>query len=1048
MQMAKHKRTLSNPSLPDMNGVGIWDHFTVRDGLPDMKIECVFEDSQGVIWIGTHDRGVVAYEGDEFRSYTVRDGLAADGVFSILEDSEGTLWFGTNRGLIRFDGREFEHIAAEEPCGLLWGSCIDDRGLLWFGLESRPQRPPAVCVWDGIKLRLIELDSEPTSQGKSIHKVFPDEEGCVWLGGHELFRQTSSLNTEFVEVSCEFDGAILDVLRRRDGSLLMAADNGLWSIKGGNLEAVVQDSYVATSLTEDRDGICWVMTSDGQLLTLLGDDIRQVSSLNCSHRGGFCLDRLGRLWVGTYGMGLFCYDSTRVRIYRQEEGLPANSVACMAGTDDGRLLVGTARGLVAHEDGSFAPFAEAEGISEEGIAGIVVDANGQIWVGTRRSELHLLARGVQEHYTLSTELDGHFSIASLVTDRDGTVWFSSPARKGFGYCKDGLITFFSPRDRADCPAWVRAIEVDQDDNVWIGSSSPVSWDGLCRYDGERFQRVEGISGAPILSLCCDKQGRMWIGTNEGVNCCDEAYFISFTQEDGLPCELVTAIAAASDGSVWIGTEGGGLCHYDGEIMQVWQVPDDPACNVIHAIHEDGEGRVWCGTEGGLIRLSSRVVRPRVAVTEVLADTAYPAPSELQFPTTVGRIRFCFRGVSPQEHSSNLVYRHKLIGYDNEWRQVRELEVEYPQLHPGDYTFSVQAIDRDMNYSDVAEVSLTVVADPRIEALTDALRAEASRGEFIGESTALLDVRRQIQEVAWTDLTVLVLGETGTGKGLAARAIHSLSERSDGPFIQVSCGALQEGLIDSELFGHERGAFTGAVSRKLGKFELAEGGTIFLDEIGDLPLDSQTRLLTVLQERCIERVGGTQTIPVNVRVIAATNRDLVTAVRQDAYRADLYYRLNVFPIRIPPLRERKDDTPLLAEYFVRRFAAHLNQEAPQITEEASAALLSYDWPGNVRELEHTLQRAVILSREGEIRPEHVGFGHQPDSGGGEEHQPILPLEEFERRYLERVLDHTGGIIHGERGAARLLHMKPTTLRSRLEKLGLKKRRAIGQKPSSN
>ena len=595
---------------------------------------------------------------------------------------------------------------------------------------------------------------------------------------------------------------------------------------------------------------------------------------------------------------------------------------------------------------------------------------------------------------------------------------------------------------------MRALEVDADGNVWIGSSSPVSWDGLCRYDGERFQRVEGISGAPILSLCRDKQGRMWIGTNEGVCCCDEAYFISSTQEDGLPCELVTALAAANDGSVWIGTEGGGLCRYDGEVFQVWQVPDDPACNVVHTIHEDVEGRIWCGTEGGLIRYTPRRIRPSVTVTEVLADTAYSAPSELQFATTVGRIRFCFRGVSPQEHSSYLVYRHKLNGYDSEWRQTGEREVEYPQLQPGDYTFLVQAVDRDMNYSDVAEVRLTVVADPRIEALTDALRAEASRGEFIGESQALLEVRRQIQEVAWTDLTVLVLGETGTGKGLAARAIHNLSERSDGPFIQVSCGALQEGLIDSELFGHERGAFTGAVSRKLGKFELAEGGTIFLDEIGDLPLDSQTRLLTVLQERCIERVGGTQTIPVNVRVVAATNRDLVAAVRQDAYRADLYYRLNVFPIRIPPLRDRKEDTALLAEYFVNRFAAHLNQDPPRISEEAREALLSSDWPGNVRELEHTLQRAVILCHEDEIRPEHVGFGRQPDSGDTADHQPILPLEEFERRYLERVLEHTGGIIHGERGAARLLHMKPTTLRSRLEKLGVKKRRTLVRKPSSN
>ena len=441
--MANPDHTLSNPPSPHI-GTGIWDHFTVRDGLPDMKIECVFQDSQGVIWIGTHDRGVVRYEGDEFRSYTIRDGLAADGVFSILEDGEGALWFGTNRGLSRFDGSDFEHIAADEPCGLLWGSCIDNRGLLWFGLESRPHRPPAVCVWDGSKLRIIELESESTAQGKSIHKIFLDKEGAVWLAGHGLFRQTDSRDVEFVQASCEFEGAILDVLRRRDGSLLIAADDGLWSGNSESFDILMQASYLPASLAEDGDGTCWVMTYDGQLLRLAGSDIQQVSRLNCNHRGGFCLDNLGRLWVGTYGMGLFCYDATRLRIYREQEGLPANSVSCMAETADGRLLIGTKRGLVAHEEGRVGPLPEAEEVSAEGITGLVVDTDAQIWVGTNRSELYLLAKGDSKRFSLSSTLDGEFGIASLVVGREGRVWFSSPYRKGFGYCGDGQVTYFSP----------------------------------------------------------------------------------------------------------------------------------------------------------------------------------------------------------------------------------------------------------------------------------------------------------------------------------------------------------------------------------------------------------------------------------------------------------------------------------------------------------------------------------------------------------------------------------------------------------------------------
>ena len=785
------------------------------------------------------------------------------------------------------------------------------------------------------------------------------------------------------------------------------------------------------------------MTFGGQLLKLEGESVHHVSELNWTHRGGFCQDSMGRLWVGTYGMGLHCYDATRVTIFGAQQGLPTNIVRCLTKADDGRMLIGTSAGLVVYDGDTITPLAGAEELSGRHITGLTIDGDSNVWVGTIDSELFRLGEdGSTEQYSLVSTFDGAYAVDSLVSDRAGRIWFSSPHRKGFGFFKDGELTYFSPSDSADYPSWVRALEVDAEDNVWIGSGTPASWDGICRYDGRSFRRIDGVSGAPILSLCCDKQGIMWIGTNEGLSCCDEAFFTSFTLEDGLPSELVTTITTAGSDSVWLGTEGGGACHFDGEILQVWQIADDPALNVVHAACEDGEGRMWLGTAGGLVRIEPRRVTPSVEVTSIQADIEFPHPTTIQFPTTVGRLTMRFRGISPQEWSAYLVYRYKLDGYDGDWRQTSDREVEYPQLNPGSYTFLVQAVDRDMNRSEVAEVPLTVVADPRIEGLTDALRAEASRGEFIGESQPLFEVKRQIQEVAWTDLTVLVLGETGTGKGLAARSIHRLSERSDGPFIQVSCGALQEGLIDSELFGHEKGSFTGAISRKLGKFELAEGGTIFLDEIGDLPLESQTRLLTVLQERCIERVGGTQTIPVDVRVLAATNRDLVDAVRRDAYRSDLYYRLNVFPIRIPPLRDRKDDTLVLANHFIQHFAAHLNQTPPLIDAAAQTALVAYDWPGNVRELEHTMQRAVILCQEEEIAPEHLGFGPQPRlEGGQEEDASIIPLEDFERRYLERVLEHTDGVIHGDRGAARLLRMKPTTLRSRLEKLGLKKRKKI-------
>jgi DNA-binding NtrC family response regulator len=242
--------------------------------------------------------------------------------------------------------------------------------------------------------------------------------------------------------------------------------------------------------------------------------------------------------------------------------------------------------------------------------------------------------------------------------------------------------------------------------------------------------------------------------------------------------------------------------------------------------------------------------------------------------------------------------------------------------------------------------------------------------LVGQSRAWQQVQADLAQVALTDLTVLILGETGTGKGLAAGAIHTHSPRRAGPFIQVNCGAIPKELVESELFGHERGAFTGAVSRKLGRFELAEGGTLFLDEVGDLPLDSQTALLQFLQEQTFQRVGGKEVLRGDVRIIAATNRDLETAVQQGVFRKDLFYRLNGFVVELPPLRQRQEDIPLLAEYFAGEFARHLNRPVPAIDPEVVVYLQSYDWPGNVRELEHLVQRAVLLCKEGIIRREDL------------------------------------------------------------------------------
>ncbi|HEX2278233.1 MAG TPA: sigma 54-interacting transcriptional regulator [Candidatus Tectomicrobia bacterium] len=307
------------------------------------------------------------------------------------------------------------------------------------------------------------------------------------------------------------------------------------------------------------------------------------------------------------------------------------------------------------------------------------------------------------------------------------------------------------------------------------------------------------------------------------------------------------------------------------------------------------------------------------------------------------------------------------------------------------------------------------------------------GEFIGNSNALHEVLRRVEQVAPTDATVLIQGETGTGKELIARAIHRRSRHRDRPLVKVNCAALPAGLIESELFGHEKGAFTGAIARKIGRFELADGGTLFLDEVGELPLELQAKLLRVLQEGEFERVGGSHTITARVRVIAATNRDLAEAVKVGAFRADLFYRLNVFPLTLPPLRERKDDIPLLVQCALERFAKKLGKPLRCLSDESLARVTHYSWPGNVRELQNVLERAAILAR-GPV----VEIDEALDQRLSEHEQlsPITTLQEVERAHILRVLEETHGIIEGPKGAARILGLHPNTLRSRLQKIGIK------------
>ncbi|MCG3117292.1 MAG: sigma 54-interacting transcriptional regulator [Candidatus Manganitrophus sp. SA1] len=304
-------------------------------------------------------------------------------------------------------------------------------------------------------------------------------------------------------------------------------------------------------------------------------------------------------------------------------------------------------------------------------------------------------------------------------------------------------------------------------------------------------------------------------------------------------------------------------------------------------------------------------------------------------------------------------------------------------------------------------------------------------EIVGESAALKRILQQVETVAPTDSTVLIQGETGTGKELIARAIHNLSGRHERTFVKMNCAAIPTGLLESELFGHERGAFTGAIAQKIGRFELAHQGTLFLDEIGDISLELQSKLLRVLQEQEFERLGSNRTIKVNVRLITATNQDLAQMVAEKHFRGDLYYRLNVFPVTLPSLRERTEDIPLLIRYFAQKYARQMNKPIETIPAEAIAALSQYHWPGNIRELENLIERSVILSQGTELR---VPLGELKGSAAASS-DGNATLEAAERKHILRVLQETNWVIGGPSGAATRLGMKRTTLQSKIQRLGI-------------
>jgi len=394
---------------------------------------------------------------------------------------------------------------------------------------------------------------------------------------------------------------------------------------------------------------------------------------------------------------------------------------------------------------------------------------------------------------------------------------------------------------------------------------------------------------------------------------------------------------------------------------------------------------------------------------------------------------------------DIILKGDLTGIDLAW-ELRETSLPFLYISANTNQSTLEAVKETQPYGFMVkpfrERDLIVMLDIAkyrfgIEKGNDLVKKSGHNTieGIIGNSSALQDVVEKIRVVAPTDTSVLIVGESGTGKEKVAHSVHGLSERKTQSIVVVNCAALPHSLIESELFGHEKGSFTGANTMRIGKFEQADGGTVFLDEIGELPLDSQVKLLRVLQEKEIERLGGNKTIKVNVRIVAATNRSLEKEVAEGRFRLDLYYRLNVFPIELPPLRQRKEDIALLADFFLTRYASASRRNITSIGSAALEQLQNYSWPGNIRELEHLIERSVLLAKTTEI--ENFDLPNIPEESSDKPQGQLKSMEEMERDHILYALQNSNGKVSGIGGAAELLKIQPQTLYSKMKKLGIDK-----------
>ena len=1036
------------PSQQKAFGHILGQQYTVFDGLAGMYVEAIYQDRHGLLWIGTTDGGISRFDGAHFDTFGLSDGLPHLSVTTIVEDADGRLLFGTfGGGIAAYDGRGFQVYTTEhglpsndifglqpqadgsvrvlttagvgrfvegrcvecmtelagKPLGLVYDMATDSAGTTWLATQGR-----GVISLDGQRMNTDSGDEHDAPQLQWPWNFAQDAAGNLWIG----FRY---VGTEVVVGRYDPASRQFEIIRVDDGA------EGAEVVLNGTRHVRVDDR---DRLWLSRRG---VLVYDGEKWHPFSANLPGV------HFSGTRLtyeDSEGNIWVGLWGGGLIFCDPISIQLYDKKDGLPDSEVRCLREDQEGRIWIGTTGGLACLEDSRIRPV-------EVGytVLSMVVDRQGQVWSNGPEGKVFKSVGKETQAISVTAE---DVEINMLFQGREGRLIACTSEWQLGRIEANRFIAIEELR-----PLGYRVVLQDREGSFWMGlyGTRPA----LYNYkDGHlRACDMAGIEAVAYVNALCEYQDAIWVGTNHGLFAISyqakEVRQFTADQGDLSANGILALVADPQQKCLWIGTSGGGVLKYDGQTFQSIRLGKSALENIVDAILRDSQGRLWFGTRAGLIAYQPGDTPPRIRIRQVVAGRTFAEPQSVSCPDSTPEIQFHFQGISFRSGAEQMRYSHRLVGHGpaEEWSAFTPANrVTYQDVPAGLFHFEVRTIDQDGLMSDAARLAVRVVPT-HLRRLEQMLRV--SNQGFLSQSQAMARLLDQVESMAETDMTVLVLGETGVGKGVLARLLHNLSPRQASPFIAVNCGGLSAGLIESELFGHEKGAFTSANAQKIGYFERADGGTLFLDEVGDLPLDSQRALLHILEEGHLTRVGGEQSIPVDVRVVAATNKDLEEAIQAGTFREDLFYRLSVLSLVLPPLRERQEDIPLLAAHFASRCAEQLGRPTPVLGEELVAHLQQYAWPGNVRELEHVIQQAVVLGDRDVIQVADVPFQ-------AAEAELALPVEqgfdgdaedEDEKQRILAALQATNWRIYGPRGAARLLGMGPEKLRYRMRKHGLQR-----------